>query len=160
MCPNFWLVVYEWLDSFPHLYDYLPLEECIVVLNESGVVMRKRKAEEKKKNSKITWISLSSKKSGWWFWTLDWITLKDRYLRQLLRKSLLRPSSLIFKCSLYWINCLKYKEDFLMNVWSNRNVTAKNFIRKSNFLSFHFILKQRGVMRQSGILPLFTSIKS
>lgn len=120
----------------------------------------KKEGWGKKKNSKITWISLSSKKSGWWFWTLDWITLKDRYLRQLLRKSLLRPSSLIFKCSLYWINCLKYKEDFLMNVWSNRNVTAKNFIRKSNFLSFHFILKQRGVMRQSGILPLFTSIKS
>lgn len=101
-----------------------------------------------KKNSKITWITLSSKKSGWWSWTLDWITLKDRYLRQLLRKSLLRPSSLIFKCSLYWINCLKHKEDFLMNVWSNRNVTAKNFIRKFNFLSFHFILKQRRVMRK------------
>ncbi len=87
--------------GLPHLNDYLSLEECIVVLNVSGIVLRERQAENKQREIQVIQRDTGSE--------LDWIPLKDLYPRQLLRKSLLRPSSLIFKCSLYCINCWKYK---------------------------------------------------
>ncbi len=35
--------------GLPHLNDYLSLEECIVVLNVSGIVLRERQAENKQR---------------------------------------------------------------------------------------------------------------
>ncbi len=35
--------------GLPHLNDYLSFEECIVVLNVSGIVLRERQAENKQR---------------------------------------------------------------------------------------------------------------
>lgn len=41
------MVVYiKYMELTPYLYDDLSLEECIVVLNMNGIVLRKRKAEK------------------------------------------------------------------------------------------------------------------
>lgn len=108
--------VHEGLDWFPHLYDYLPLEECIVVLNVSGIVLRKRKAEKKQQDHMDQYVIKYKRKM-----ILN-SRLKDHYLRQLLRNSLLRPSSLIFKCSLYCISCFKYKGEFLQTETSLQKI--------------------------------------
>ncbi len=39
--------------GLPHLNDYLSLEECIVVLNVSGIVLRERQAENKQREIQV-----------------------------------------------------------------------------------------------------------